>query len=535
MDIALDALPSDPDALRAIIAAQAAELAARQAQLETRDTLIAQLQAQLAVLRRARFGASSEKIDRTIDQLELALEDIEAASAEEPPDHPSRPDAPAKARTGRQKLPDHLPREMHIHDAPTVCPDCGGTHFLKAGEDVTEVLDYVPASFRVIRHVRPRFVCKDCDAVVEADVPSLPIERGKPGPGLIAHVLTAKFCDHLPLYRQSEIYARESVALARSTLADWVGRSAALMRPLIEALRAHVLAGDRLHGDDTPVPVLDPGSGKTRQGRLWAYVRDGRPYGDKAPPAVAYFYSPDRKGEHPQSHLKDFEGVLHADGYAGFKGLYEATEPGEPPPIREAACWAHVRRKFFDLTSSPSLSGQRPSSPLVNVPAPMAEEALRRIGELYDIEADIRGQAPDVRRTERQRRTRPKVDALKLWLERQLPQLPGKSPAAQAIRYALSRWPALCLFLDDGTVEIDNNAAERAIRPVALGRKNWLFAGSDKGGERAAAILSLIETAKLNGLDPEVYLRDVLTRIAEHPVNQIGELLPWNTADRLAK
>lgn len=334
MDIALDALPSDPHSLRAIIATQGAELAAKQAQLDTRDTLIARLKAQFAVLRRARFGASSEKIDRTIDQLELALEDIEATEAEkQQPKGPMRPGA-VKARPARLAMPDHLPRETRVHDAPAACPDCGGDRVLKAGEDVTEVLDYVPASFRVIRHVRPRFVCKSCDAVVQADLPSLPIERGKPGPGLVAHVLTAKFCDHLPLYRQSAIYAREGVDIARSTMADWVGRSAMLMRPLIAALSAHVLAGDRLHGDDTPVPVLDPGRGRTRQGPLWTYVRDGRPYGDDAPPAALYVYSPDRKGVHPQTHLAGFKGVLHADAYAGFKGLYASTKSGKPPPIR---------------------------------------------------------------------------------------------------------------------------------------------------------------------------------------------------------
>ena len=505
MNAVLDALPSDPGSLRAIIAAQAAELRAQ-------GTLIDKLKAQLAALRRARFGASSEKIDRAIAQLELTLEDIEACAAQEHPPEPASPGRQERAKPGRQPLPDHLPRVSHLHEAGSCCPDCGGTRFLKAGEDVSEVLDYVPAAFRVVRHVRPRLICKSCDTVVQADPPSLPIARGKPGPGLIAHVLTAKYCDHLPLYRLSEIYAREGVEIARSTMADWVGRSAALMAPLVEALRAHVLASSRLHGDDTPVPVLDPGRGKTKQGRLWTYVRDGRPYGDKAPPAVCYHYSPDRKGIHPQTHLKAFAGILHADGYAGFKGLYRPGNSG----IAEAACWAHVRRKFFDL----SVAG----------PAPVAEEALRRIGELYDIEADIRGSPPDQRRKIRQQHATAKVEALRAWLERERARLPGKSATAQAIRYALSRWTALARYLDDGTIEIDNNAAERAIRPIALGRKNWLFAGSDNGGDRAASIASLIGTARLNGLDPQAYLRDVLTRIADHPVNRIDELLPWNIA-----
>lgn len=317
-----------------------------------------------------------------------------------------------------------------------------------------------------------------------------------------------KYCDHLPLYRQSEIYAREGIDLARSTMADWVGKAGALLAPLIAALRSHVLAGDRLHGDDTPVPVLEPGRGKTKTGRLWTYVHDGRPCADATPPAVCYFYSPDRKVDHPRAHLKAFRGILHADGYAGFKELYEARKPGEAPVIREAACMAHVRRKFFDLTTSP---------------APVAEEALRRIGELYDIEKTIRGSPPE-RRLEL---TRPRFEALRKWLDETLLELPRKSGTAEAIRYALARWQALGRFIDNGTIEIDNNAAERSIRPIALGRKNWLFASSDKGGERAAGILSLIETAKLNGIDPEAYLRTVLTQIADHPISRIGELLPW--------
>ncbi|MEL7348445.1 MAG: IS66 family transposase [Pseudomonadota bacterium] len=509
MEIRLDALPSDPAALQEIVRALATEL-------HSRDTLIDRLEAQLAKLRRSQFGRSSEKLGRTIEQLELALEDAETARAGGIPAAPVPSLEDTKAKPARKPLPGHLPREERRHEAASTCPDCGGGDLLKLSEDVTEVLDYVPASFRVVRHVRPRFACRSCDTRIQAEMPGLPIERGKPGPGLVAHVLVAKYCDHLPLYRQSEIYAREGVDLARSTMADWVGRSAALMDPLIEALRSHVFAADRLHGDDTPVPVLDPGQGKTKTGRLWVYVRDGRPWGDTAPPAACYLYSPDRKGEHPRQHLAEFRGVLHADGYAGFNELYRAKMPGTAPHIVEAACWAHVRRKFYDIAAS------RPS--------PIAEEALRRIGDLYKIEKRIRGAPPDERRRTRQTDAVPIVAALRTWLEGELARLPGKTAIAQAIRYALTRWSALERYLGDGSIEIDNNAAERAIRPVALGRKNWLFAGSDRGGERAAGILSLIETAKMNGLNPEAYLRDVLTRIADHPINRIEDLLPWNIA-----
>jgi transposase len=486
-------LPDDVEMLRAIIAAQARQLADQAERLQSRDTLIEKLKAQLAVLRRARFGASSEKIERTIAQLELALEDIEAAAAETaPPILPAREAAP-KAKPARQPLPDHLPRHEVVHEAgDCACPTCGGRDFLKAGTAVSEMLDYVPASFRVLRHIQPRLVCKGCDTEITSAMPSAPIERGKPSPGLIAHVLTAKYCDHLPLYRQSEIYAREGIDLARSTMADWVGKASALLAPLVGA--------------------LEPGLGRTKTGRLWTYVRDGRPCADQAPPAVCYFYSPDRKAEHPRAHLKGFRGILHADGYAGFKELYETRKMGEASAIQEAACMAHVRRKFFDLTTSP---------------APVAEEALQRIGELYDIEKSIRGSPPERRLAVRQAQSRPRFDALRKWLDVTLTELPRKSGTAEVIRYALARWQALGRFIDDGTIEIDNNAAERSIRPIAIGRKNWLFAGSDKGGERAAGILSLIETAKLGGIDPEAYLRTVLTKIADHPITRIDELLPW--------
>lgn len=543
MSSAVASLPDDIDALRALCARQAEDLARQSGQLQARDSLIGKLREQLAALKRARFGKSSEKIERSIAQLELALEEKEAAEAETAPVlSPARTEP--KIKPSRQPLPDHIPRHEIIHDLGAhACACCGGRDFLKNGATVTEVLDYVPASFRAVRHVQPRFVCKGCDSPLNAPMPSLPIARGKPGPGLIAHVLTSKYCDHLPLYRQSEIYAREGVGLARSTLADWIGKAGALMTPLIEALRDHVFAGDRLHGDDTPVPFLSPGKGKTKTGRLWTYVRDGRPYRSEKPPAVCYFYSPDRKGEHPKEHLKDFRGVLHApsrqialqtacravDGYAGFKELYEARAPEGPPRVLEAACWAHVRRRFFDLTGKD--------------PAPVAEEALQRIGALYDIEKVIRGSPPDERLSIRQTKSKPMFEALCHWLKTRLAEVSGKSGTAKVIRYALNRWQALGRFLEDGTVEIDNSElvsaigsrepanAERSIRPIALGRKNWLFAGSGRGGERAAGILSLIETAKLKGLDPEAYLRDVLTRIADHPIKRIDELLPWNMND----
>jgi hypothetical protein len=330
------------------------------------------------------------------------------------------------------------------------------------------------------------------------------------GPGLLAHVLVSKYADHLPLYRQEEIYAREGIELDRSTLADWVGGSSEMLAPLVEALRRHVMSATKLHADDTPVPVLAPGLGKTKLGRLWTYVRDDRPAGDATLAAVWFAYTPDRKGEHPQAHLSHFRGTLQADGYAGFERIYEAGG------IQEAACWAHVRRKFYDLVAAHQ--------------SEVAQEALRRIGELYVIEADLRGKKPEERRQVRHERSRPLLESLKQWLEETLGKLSRKSDTALAVRYALGRWEALLRYVEDGRIEIDNNAAERALRAVALGRKNYLFAGSDRGGERAATIYSLIGTAKLNGLDPERYLREVLTRIADHPINRIGELLPWNLA-----
>jgi transposase len=489
-----------PEELRALIVSQHEVIVSRDSEIE-------QLKLLIAKLRRMQFGRSSEKLDRQIEQLELRLEALQLNDAERVAAMPEAVAEPV-ARAMRGPLPEHLPREVRTHlPKQEACPDCGG-ELRKLGEDASEVLERIPAHFLVIRHVRVKLTCTCCERIVQAAAPSRPIERGMAGPGLLAHVLVSKFSDHLPLYRQSEIYAREGVELDRSTLADWVGASGRLLEPLAEVLRRHVMSAEKLHADDTPVPVLAPGLGKTKTGRLWTYVRDDRPAGDQTPPAAWFAYTPDRKGEHPQAHLSDFRGMLQADAYAGFDAIYEAGS------IREAACWAHVRRKFYDLQ--------------VAHKSPVAEEALRRIAELYAIEADLRGRKPAERRQIRSERSRPLLESLKQWLEETLEKLSRKSDTSLAVRYALGRWEALMRYCDDGRLEIDNNAAERALRAVALGRKNYLFAGSDRGGESAAVIYSLIGTAKLNGIDPESYLRNVLSRIAEHPINRIEELLPWN-------
>ena len=505
-------LPNDIEALKSLIIERSAALAERNAKLEAAEALLLsqkleleKLRFQIAYLKRIKYGRSSEQLDRELLQMQLSIEDLEASLAAKPIEARPAPKA-QPSKPVRRPLPEHLPREETVHESCCSCAACGG-QLRRIGEDVSEILEYVPGRYKVIRHVRPKFSCADCEKIVQASAPSRPIERGLPGPGLLAHVLVSKYCDHLPLYRQSQIFAREGIELERSTLADWVGAASALLQPLVEAISGYVLMNYKIHGDDTPVPVLCPGRKSTKEGRLWAYVRDDRPAGSQEPSAGFYRYSPDRKGERPRTHLASFKGVLQADAYAGFNRLY-----GER--IREAACWAHVRRKFYDIH--------------VQLASPIAAEALERIGKLYDIEAEIRGRRPDERCSVRNARAGPQLKALRSWLENTVTMLSKKSELARAIHYALSNWIALTRYCDDGRLEIDNNAAERALRAVALGRKNWLFAGSDDGGERAAAIYSLIGTAKLNGLDPEAYLRHVLERIADHPINRIKELLPWN-------
>jgi transposase len=511
----------DPAALKAMILAQQDHYQAQQDHykaeherytrtLNSRAGEIERLMLLVAKLNQMLFGRKSEKVLRQIEQLEFQLEDLQAASAVEEMQAPTPAERPTPAKPRRRPLPEHLPREVHTHmPGHEACPDCGG-RLRELGEDVAEMLEYVRASFKVLRHVRPKLSCDDCDRIVQAPAPSRPIDRGLAGPGLLAHVLVSKYADHQPLYRQSDIYAREGVDLDRSTLAGWVGATSELLAPLVAAVRDHVLSASKLHADDTPVPVLAPGNGKTKTGRLWTYVRDDRPSGDTTAPAVWFAYSPDRKGERPREHLRLYQGALQADAYAGFHHLYEGGT------IYEVACWAHARRKFHEIHLAHA--------------SPTTSQAIERIAALYAIEAEIRGSTAEIRKTIRQARARPLLDSMRLWLEATLAKLSAKSDTAAAIRYALSRWRVLTRYVDDGQLEIDNNAAERALRVVALGRKNFLFAGSDSGGERAAAMYSLLGSAKLNGLDPEIYLHHVLERIADHPISRINDLLPWNLA-----
>ncbi len=527
MTIAFENLPDDVQALKQMLLEREVEITARQAELAahkaeadkyraavtTYKVEIELLKVQIARLRRMKFGRSSEQLDAQISQLELLVEELETTHAELPkPPAGDQHKKPPKKKAARKPLPEHLERETIVSEPACDCPACGAA-MAKIGEDVSEVLERVPAHFKVIRYVRPKMSCTKCDTIVQEPAPSLPIDRGLAGPALLAHVMVSKFVDHLPLYRQSQMFEREQIDLSRSTLADCVGGVNKLIQPLIDALGRYVLAAEKLHADDTPVPVLEPGRGTTRTGRLWAYVRDDRPAGHADPPAVWFRYSPDRKGERPRLHLKDFRGILQADGYAGFDQLYQEGK------IVEAACWAHARRKFYDILEASK--------------SPIAAEAIERIGQLYGVERDIRGLSADQRGATRQLRAKPILDELHAWLISTLATVSGKSDLAGAIRYALSRWPALTLYCNDGRVEIDNNAVKRAIRAVALGRKNYLFAGSDAGGHRAATMYSLLGTAKLNGVDPEAYLTWVLERIADYPINQVEALLPWHFAEQL--
>ena len=511
MGAALHTLPDleglDAEALKFLVLALHRQAEAARVEIDNLQLLVAKL-------KQMHFGAKSERVERQIEQLELRLEDLEmnqAAEAVNPPVAESATPAAAgpARRSKREPLPAHLPREKQtITPEHADCPECGGK-LRPLGEDVSEILEFVPGHFKVIQQVRPKLSCGGCSTIVQAPAPSRPVDRGLAGPGLLAHVLVSKYGHHLPLYRQAEIYSNLGVELKRSTLADWVGGAARTLDPLVTAIRRYVLSGEKVHGDDTPVPVLAPGEGKTKTGRAWTYVRDDRGAGSKDPPAVWFAYSPDRKGAHPQEHLQALRGILQADAYAGFNDIYRQGH------VVEAACWAHARRKFHELS-------------IGKTPSPMGQEAVRRIGQLYEIEREIHGMAAEERRRVRLERAKPLLDSFEKWLQEQLEKFSKKSAGAKAIQYSLGLWPALVRYCGDGRIEIDNNAAERALRAVAIGRKNYLFAGSDTGGERAAAIYTLIGSAKLNGVDPAAYLRFVLERIADHPIKKLQELLPWN-------
>jgi transposase len=523
MSEAPENLTDDPAVLKAMIAALQAENAQMSATLRAHDLLIQALRIRIAKLQKQAFGASSERIEREIEQLELALEDLQVAIAEADTGQHSEEEAapdtsgPKKPRR-RPRVSQNTPRERRELDPGDTCPDCGGT-LRVVGEDVSELLDMIAAQLKVIEIARLKKSCRRCERMVQEPAPYRPIPGSMAGPSLLAFVLVSKFDDHIPLYRQNEIFARLGADIPDTTLVDWCGRSMKTLQPLIELIEAEIMASDLLHADDTPIRVLDrsrrdKGLGKgVRQGRIWTYVRDQRPWSGTAPPGAVYYFAPDRKGEHVRHHLRNSGGILQADAYPGFNDLYERRSNGSPQ-FREAACWAHLRRDFHDVWTATK--------------SEIAKEALDRIGKLYDIEREIAGQPAAVRLTVRQEKSKPKVETFRQWAERQLPKLPGKSDLAKAFRYGLSRWPSFCLFLEDGRVAIDNNPAQRGMRPIGVGRRNWLFAGADTGGETLARALTVIETAKMNGLDPQAYLADVLDRIHDHQNNRLEELLPWN-------
>jgi transposase len=533
-----ESLPDDIEALKAALIVARAEAAAARARQSDDQALIAHLKLQIEKLNRDRYGSRSERTARLLDQLELTLEELEASATA---DELAAELAAAKTakttttvasftrkRPSRQPFPEHLPRERVIVPGPVTCNCCGGTRLSRLGEDVTETLEVIPKSWKVIQHVREKFSCRDCEKISQAPAPFHVIPRGWAGPSFLAMVLFEKFGQHQPLNRQAERYAREGVPISLSTLADQVGGCTVALMPLFRRLEAYVLSAGRLHGDDTTVPVL--AKGKTSTGRIWVYVRDDKPFGGPAPPGAVFYYSRDRAGEHPQAHLASYSGIFQADAYGGYGRLYN---PGrDAGPILEAACWVHARRPFFvmaDLAENArrKVQGKKPA-----VISPLALEAVRRIDALFEIERSINGETPERRRAVRQELSAPLVADLETWMRQQRTMLSRRNDIAKAMDYMLKRWNAFTRFLDDGRICLSNNAAERAVRGIALGRKSWLFCGSDRGGDRAAVMYSLIVTAKMNDVDPQAWLADVLAHIAAYPVQRLDELLPWNWRHR---
>lgn len=507
-----------------------AEVAVAKAECSEDQALIAHLKLMIAKLKRETFGVSSERSSRLLDQMELQLEELEASAtedelaAEKAARATTTVRAFARKKPSRQPFPEHLPRERVVLETPTACACCGGERLSKLGEDITETLEVIPRQWKVIQTVREKFSCRDCETIAQAPAPFHVLPRGWAGPSLLAMIMFEKFGQHQPLNRQAERYAREGVPLSLSTLADQVGGVASVLAPLYQRIEAHVLAAERLHGDDTTVPVL--AKGKTDIARLWTYVRDDAPFGATSPPAAIFHYSRDRRGMHPQTHLQTWCGVLQADAYGGYNELYKEGRP--PGPILEAACWAHGRRKFFELADLEAAQRKKARGEKPRAVYPKALEAVRLIDALFAIERTINGASPAERLAVRQTQSAPIVAELKEWLAAAREPLTGSHGIVKAINYLQKRWPSFTLFLEDGRVCLSNNAAERALRGIALGRKSWLFCGSDRGGQRAATMYSLIATAKMNDVDPQAWLADVLARINDLPSNRLDELLPWN-------
>ena len=537
MDSGREAFPKDIEALKAALAAardahaQAeAELAVARAKISDDQALIAHQHLRIEKLTRQLYGPRSERMSRLLDQIELRFEESESTATE---DEIAAEMAVAKTTTvasftrkrpARKPFPEHLPRERVVEPGPSACLCCGSSRLRKLGEDITETLESIPRQWKVIQHVREKFTCRDCEKISQAPAPFHVIARGWAGPSLLAMILFEKFGQHQPLNRQAERYAKEGVPLSLSTLADQVGAGCAVLEPILRCFEAHVFAADRLHGDDTTVPVL--AKGKTDTGRCWVYVRDDRPFGGTDPPAAMFYYSRDRAGEHPRAHLADYAGIFQADAYGGYNKLYEPDR--KPGLILEAACWAHARRPLFAMADLAENARRKAHGQTPGVVSPLAMEAVRRIDALFEIERSINGQSAEQRRVVRQEKSAPLVADLESWMREQRAKLSRGNDLAKAMDYMLKRWPAFIRFLDDGRICLSNNAAERALRGIALGRKAWLFAGSDRGGQRAAAMYSIIVTAKMNDVDPQAWLADVLARIAEHPANRLDELLPWN-------
>ena len=525
-----DSLPDDVETLKRLLRARDADLARARAEASSAEALIAHLRLTIEKMRREIYGPRSERKARLLEQMELELEELEAAAAEddlaaEKAAAAAGDTTPVRAFTrkkpSRKPFPVHLPRERIIVPGPTACGCCGSTRLAKLGEDVTETLEVVPRQWKVVQHVREKFTCRACEGISQAPAPFHVLPRGFAGPSLLAMIVFEKYGQHQPLNRQADRYAREGVELSLSTLADQVGGCAVVLRPIYELIRAQVFAASRVHGDDTTVPVL--AKSKTRTGRLWTYVRDDRPFGGLDPPAAVFFYSRDRTGDHPERHLNGYAGILQADAYAGFNRLYAGDR--RPGPITQAACWSHGRRKFFVLADvAAKARGKLPAI------APLALEAVKRIDAIFDIEREINGQTADERLTVRRARVTPIVSDLEAWMRAERARLSRHSEVAKAMDYMLKRWAAFTRFLDDGRICLTNNAAERALRGIALGRKSWLFAGSDRGGERAAVMYTLIQTARLNDVDPQAWLADVLARINDHKINDLAALLPWRWA-----